>query len=97
MSNETLIDDDAVITRSDSVLWNATDGAIVMMDIDNGSYYVLEATGARIWTLLEAPMRMASLCDALTAQFDVDRETCQRDVSCYLHDLCGKDLVEIVN
>lgn len=90
-----IIDDDATIVRSNSILSNNVDGAIVMMDIDTGAYYDLEASAAAIWELLDTPTTMGAICGALEALFAVDPSRCRTDVSSFLNDLAGKGLVKL--
>ena len=90
-----IIDDKILIARRPSVLSNSSEGTVVMMDIDSGSYYDLEASAAIIWELLEVPSTMGAICDALEARFNVAAQTCRADVSGFLNDLAGKGLVEL--
>ena len=49
----------------------------VMMSIEAGRYYGVNAVGARIWELLETPRTIEQLCTQLCDEFDVDAQTCE--------------------
>ena len=72
-------------------------GETVLMSMGRGNYYGLGESGTRVWELLEAPISVDTLCDRLTDEYDVDRATCERDVTAYLRKLIEEDLVAIVD
>jgi hypothetical protein len=63
------------------------DGELVALHIENGTCYSFNATAARIWALLDRPRSIADICDALTADFDVDPAICSDQVVLLLQDL----------
>ena len=69
----------SLVSRNEAIVFTDLDDTIVMMDVDEGQYYELDRIGARIWTLLETGRSAADLCDTLSAEFDVDPDTCRRD------------------
>ena len=69
----------SLVSRNEALVFTDLDDTIVMMDVDEGKYYELDQIGARLWTLLETGRSAADLCDALSAEFDVDPDTCRRD------------------
>ena len=70
----------SLVSRNEAIVFTDLDDTIVMMDVDEGQYYELDRIGARIWTLLETSRSAADLCDVLSAEFDVDPDTCLRDI-----------------
>jgi hypothetical protein len=72
-------------------------GETIMMSVRNGRYYGLNGTGTRIWCLLEQPRTLASLCEVLQADYDVERETCEREVLLLLEALVHEGLVRTDN
>jgi hypothetical protein len=71
------------------------EGEVMMMSLERGNYYSLDAVGSQIWNRIEEPIRVSALCDALMEVFDVDRAQCQRDVLAFLTELAGDRLVEV--
>lgn len=83
----------APLVRSEAVVFTELDGEVVMLDTEAGQYYELDSIGSRIWMLLEDSPSMARLRDALTAEFDVDAETCRNDLASFLENLAELGLV----
>ena len=71
------------------------EGEMAIVNFDNGVYYGLDPTGARIWNLLREPATIEELCDMLAGVYDVDRSTLESDVRAFLRDLADQGLVEI--
>ena len=87
--------DDLTISRSSSLLEADVSGELIALDVDSGTCFGFNPTATRIWALLDRPRRLSELCDLLTAQYAVDRETCERDVLALARDLERDGLVEI--
>jgi hypothetical protein len=68
---------------------------VTVLGLDKGTYYGLNATGARIWELLQQPIRVADIHAALVDEFDVDAETARGDLLAVLADLRAAGLVEV--
>lgn len=79
--------------RSPSPLTADVDGEIVMLDPATSRYFGLADTGARIWELLVAPHDVESLVAALTAEYDVDDDTCRAEVTRFLDTLVAAGLI----
>jgi hypothetical protein len=58
-------------------------------------YYGLEDVGTRIWQLLQRPVSVLAIREALVAEFDVEPARCERDIRLLLTDLAARGLVEI--
>ena len=64
-----------------------------MLDTRSGQYLELDAVGARIWMLLEDGPSMLELRDLLTAEFDVDAETCLNELTEFVEKLVELKLI----
>lgn len=87
---------DATIRRSDALLSSNLGVEVVMMDIEEGSYYGLQTVAARIWELTEQPVSVGSLCDRLVAEYQVSAEQCQQEVIGFLCELVERRIVQVV-
>ena len=72
-------------------------GEVVILNLKAGVYHGLDATGARVWELLQQPRKVAEIRDVLLAEYDVEPERCERDLLELLADLAGNGLLEITN
>lgn len=88
---------DTVISRRDALLSNNLGNDVVMMDIEQGNYYGLEAVAARIWELTEQPVSVNSLCVNLMAEYDISPEKCREEVVEFLDDLLQHKIIQIVD
>ena len=68
---------------------------VVVLNLQDGVYYGLEDVGARVWTLLQSPVSVASIVEALVSDYDVDPADCERDVRTLVADLVAHGLVQI--
>lgn len=84
--------DDCIIRNPDLVA-TEMDGDLVMMSIERGEYYGLNAVASRIWELLEAPMRVKELCNQLTREFEVDGEQCRLEVMTFVNELFENEMI----
>ena len=86
---------DTVISQIEEIVDSDIDGETVMMSIENGKYYGLDDIGSRIWELIEKPIKVSDLIDTLLERFDVDRETCERDVLKFLNELNDDKVLKV--
>lgn len=84
------------IVRREEVLATSLADELVMMSLESNSFYGTNAVGSRIWELLEQPRTVAELCVALQVEFDVDDETCQRDVLPFIEKAIDEKLVSVI-
>jgi hypothetical protein len=71
------------------------DDEIVILSIERGSYYGLDDIGSEIWQRLATPVRVDTLCDALTVKYDAERSIIERDVLTLLEKLITEGLVSL--
>ena len=84
---------ESVVRRSSDVIASQVENELVMMDIDRGMYYALNAVGADIWERLAEPQTVADLCAQLQRVYAVDRATCEADVLAVLNEMAGNGLL----
>lgn len=86
---------ETLIQRSEEVVHSTIDGEVVMMSVEQGSYYGLDAIGSRIWNLLERPAKVGDLCQALMKEFEVDEARCFQDVAAFLKAIGKQKIIAI--
>ena len=86
---------DTAISQIEEIVASDIDGETVMMSIENGEYYGLDDIGSRIWKLIEKPVKVSDLIDTLLERFDVDRETCEKDVLKFLNELNEDKILQL--
>lgn len=68
---------------------------VILLHLENGLYYGLENVGARIWKLLQKPVKVGEIERALLDEYDVEPETCHAEVVTLLQRLIDQNLVEV--
>jgi hypothetical protein len=69
------------------------DDGLVIMDVDTGEFHTLQNTGLAIWKLIDGTRGEAEIVDALTAQYEVDREVCAREIAAFIDEVVGAGFV----
>lgn len=72
-------------------------GEVVILSLQNGIYYGLDAIGAKVWALLAEPHAVSEIRDALLREYDVEAERCERELLALLNDMAGHLLVHAVD
>jgi hypothetical protein len=86
--------DSCVVASDDQVHTSLGDEAVIL-GLQDGVYYGLDAVGARVWSLLSEPRRVSAIIALLMEEFDVSPERCERDVLALLGDLTERRLVRL--
>jgi hypothetical protein len=87
--------DSDVLVAAAELLMTELGDEVVILDLRDGVYYSLEAAGARIWSLLQRPVTVPRLRDAIAAEFDVDPAVCEQDIRVLVRTLAAHRLIEI--
>jgi len=80
-----------------SVVASDLPNGAALLDMRIGRYYSLNAVGAHVWKDLQAPASFQHLVLSILDKFDVDPESCSRDLSVLLGALVSAELVEVAN
>ena len=86
--------DSVVVVVGRQVSASVSDETVVL-GLDKGMYYGLDGVGRRIWELVQQPILVADIRDAIALEWDVDAITCERDLLVFLDELLAEDLIEI--
>lgn len=90
-----MMNSQTTIKRTNKALASAIDDEVVMFDADAGKYYGLNSVAAKVWNMLEEPLKVGEICDKLTKEYDVEKEKCLDEVLGFLPELLEKGLIEI--
>ena len=76
------------------VLAQRVGGELLLLHLDDGTYYALDPVGAEVWERLSAGIPRESVVDALTRAYEVDRQRLARDVERLAAELIERGLIE---
>lgn len=85
----------AVVVRNDTLVTAAVGDEVVMMDIDSGTFYLLDDIGSFLWSRLATPTRVADLLGTIQEHYDVSPAQCESDVTDLLDRMRDRGLVRI--
>ena len=69
------------LTTSDDVVCRQVGGETVLLNLASGTYFGLDAVGARVWQLIEDDKcSLLEACDRIGGEYDVARAVLEQDV-----------------
>ena len=86
---------DAKLRLSSDVVFRELDGESVVLDLSSGRYFGLNAVGTRIWQLIGQGDAVDGLIKTVTAEYEADEATIERDVLALLEELETRGLVVV--
>lgn len=84
-----------VVVASQAQVWCDLQGEAALLNLKNSTYYGLNAVGTRVWQLLQQPITIGKLCEALVGEYAVDPARCEADVKGLLEQLAKQGLLDI--
>ena len=80
----------------DAFVHTEVDGELVFMNVGEGRFYGLRHAGLCAWELIgDNGTTVEALVKALCEEYEVDEETCLRDVSVLLDDMTAAEVVSV--
>ena len=70
-----------IISRAADLIEAEVDGELIALQAARGRCYGFNRSATRIWSLTKRPISLAALCDALMAEYQVDRARCEAEVA----------------
>jgi hypothetical protein len=75
------------------VVFRDLNGEAVILSLDSGIYFGLDATGTRMWHLIERYGRLDEVLSALCQEYDAPAEAIERDLLRLAAELTEKGLI----
>ena len=83
------------VSVPDCVITRVVGESTVILDVDSGRSFTLDAIGTRVWTLLADTGSLQATIDALLVEFDADAAELERDVAALIAQLSDKHLLDV--
>ena len=83
------------LTIPDHVITRAVDGTTVVLDLDTGRSFTLDAIGTRAWTLLTSTPSAQITCDTLLNEFAGDPLQVRADLEELIEKLTANRLLSV--
>ena len=84
-----------VVAEDQQVSGNLPDGNAVILNLNSGVYYGVNAVGERVWSLVQKPISFAEIRDILMTEYDVDHNQCTEELKRLLQDMSAHGLIQI--
>lgn len=84
---------DTRIKRNQEVLSGRIEEEIVLLDLDENSYVVINSVASRIWELIEEPVFFKDLIGILMDEYEIDEDSCKDDTIAFLSVLDKKGMI----
>lgn len=87
---------DTLVTRVGNVTFIELDNELIMLNVQTSKYYGIQDVGKSIWDLLgDVPVKTRSIIAQLLEMYDVDEQTCTRQVLNFLEQLRSQELIQV--
>ena len=86
---------DDVVCAARSQVSSPVGEEVAILGLDQGIYYGLNPTGARIWELLQQPISVRDIYAAVMREYEVDGEAARCDLFELLAKLRDAGLIEV--
>lgn len=81
----------------DGILSHNLQGEEVVLNLNNGVYWGLDAVGTRTWALLQENRRLDSIYEIMREEYEVSEERLRQDLLNFMAQLVDNGLVEVVS
>jgi len=86
---------DSRVQVRDGVLFQELQGEAVLLNLDSGTYFGLDAVGTRMWQLILEHERLAEVVQSVVAEYEVAEENCSADLLALVRKLETQGLVTV--
>ena len=85
----------SVVLASDEQVHRTLGDEAVILELRKGTYFGVDEVGARIWELLQQPVTVAAIRDAIVDEYEVTAEQAEQDLLTFLGELLENELIEV--
>jgi hypothetical protein len=79
--------------RNKEFVWRNLDGEVVLLNPNSGKYFGMNEVGCSFWEKVDDKRRLEEIVDLLLEEYNVDRETLEKDISELAASLEKNDIV----
>jgi len=80
--------------RKDEIIAQQASSIVLLLNMDDGSYYSLNEVGGRVWDLCDGTRTVEQVVSTLALEYDVPAQTLELDILELLDGLRSKNLIE---
>lgn len=87
--------DNSLVTATQNHISTDVDGERVILHPETAQYHGLADVAATIWETIQQPTTVGAIHEQLVATYDVDAETCHRDLLGFIDELVDARLATV--
>lgn len=87
----------STVSVTKEVVYCLVEEETVLLGLKNGIYYGLNPTGTFIWNLIQKPIKVNKIRDAILGEFKVNEDECNSDLFEILNQFIDYGLIEVKN
>ncbi|HOX35957.1 MAG TPA: PqqD family peptide modification chaperone [Methanoregulaceae archaeon] len=87
---------DSVVAVTKDQMSCGLDDEAVILSIKKGVHFSLNPLGSRIWSMVQKPIKVGTIRDAILADFDIDNKTCEEDLLLIISEMQKEGLIKII-
>lgn len=88
-----MIQPHTTIQRAPELFDKEVNGETMMVSLQSGEYFGLNAIGNQLWKWLETPKTFSQLTELILQEYDVEKEQCHTDLRAFLEALQKQKLI----
>jgi hypothetical protein len=90
---EPRISGDTEVAASPDLLWCDLAREVAILNPESGKYFLLQAVGATVWKLIQAPRSVEDIESSLSGFYEVEPARCREDLRHLIEALVREGLV----
>jgi hypothetical protein len=90
-------DQERIYSRKADIVAANLGEELALLSLATGSYLVFNRTAAHVWRLLSVPRTLDALCEAMTAEFEIEKGRCRVELLALLDRLLAANLIGVAN
>ena len=84
-----------MVRRRGNLIEAEVDGELIGREVEQGLCYGFNATATRSWALIREPKRLSELRELILGEYEIDADTCERELGVVLRELEADALVTL--
>ena len=84
------------VKRNESAVWRVIDDEIVVLVPEGAMVHALTGCGSRVWELIEGEMAISEIIQKICAEYEVEPQRAEKEITQFVYGLLDNKLVEIV-
>jgi Coenzyme PQQ synthesis protein D (PqqD) len=85
----------SVVVATDHQVSSEMDGEFAILEVDRSIYYGVRSVAARIWSMVQTPIKIKAIQDRIRNEYQVAPEPCRTDLFEFLGQLRAAGLIEV--